>query len=293
MPHPAPLPPAPLPIVRTVPELRAQIAQWRRQGHRVGLIPTMGALHAGHVSLVARALAEADRAVATIFVNPKQFGPGEDLERYPRHETEDAAKLATAGANLLFAPGLAEMYPSGFATTVAVSRLTDVLDGPLRPGHFEGVATVVAKLLLQTLPDIAVFGEKDYQQLLVIRRMAQDLDIPVRIVGAPTVRDANGLAMSSRNAYLSPAHRAIAPTLHAVLAGAAERLRRGELAASVLFSGRNALNAAGFTQLDYLELRDGESLAVLDAPKTGARLFAAAWLDKTRLIDNVAVPSHS
>jgi pantoate--beta-alanine ligase len=282
-----------LPIVRTVPELRTKIAAWRQQGQRVGLVPTMGALHAGHTSLVDRALAEADHAVATIFVNPKQFTAGEDLDRYPRTEAADAAKLAAAGTSLLFAPGPDEMYPSGFATTVAVPRLADCLCGPFRPGHFAGVATVVAKLLLQAMPDIAVFGEKDYQQLLVIRRMAQDLDVPVRIVGAPTVREADGLAMSSRNAYLSPAQRGIAPALHAVLDDAASRLRRGEVAGSVLSSGRQALSAAGFTRLDYLELRDGETLASLDAATPRARLFAAAWLDQTRLIDNVAIAADS
>jgi len=278
-----------LTIVRTVAALRTEIAAWRRSGATVGLIPTMGGLHAGHLALVERTLREVDHAVVTIFVNPKQFGPTEDLERYPRQETRDAGMLAESGASLLFAPSVDEMYPAGFTTNVSVTRLIDELDGPLRPGHFDGVATVVTKLLLQALPDVAIFGEKDYQQLQVIRRVTRDLDIPVRIIGAPTVREADGLAMSSRNAYLSAEERAMAPAIHRTLLGVAARLRAGEPAAEALSLGRQALANAGITRIDYLDLRDGETLAALATCDSRARLFAAAWLGRTRLIDNIAV----
>jgi pantoate--beta-alanine ligase len=281
-----------LAIVQTVPALRKEIAVWRRSGFTVGLIPTMGGLHAGHLSLVGRALREVDHAVATIFVNPKQFGPGEDLDRYPRQEARDAAVLAESGASLLFAPSVDEMYPAGFATNVGVAGLTEPLDGPLRPGHFDGVATAVTKLLLQTLPDVAVFGEKDYQQLLVIRRVVQDLDIPVSIIGAPTVREADGLAMSTRNAYLSPEERSVAPAIYRTLRSVAARLRAGDPANEALSRGRQALADAGITRIDYLDLRDGETLAALTAPTPQARLFIAAWLGQTRLIDNITVAEH-
>lgn len=275
--------------VRHVVKLRACVAEWRRDGLRIALVPTMGALHAGHLSLVSRAKEEADRVIATIFVNPRQFGPAEDFDRYPRQELSDAAKLAVAGTHLLFAPTVEEMYPEGFATTVRVTGITDSLCGPLRPGHFDGVATIVSKLLLQALPDVAVFGEKDYQQLLVIRRLARDLDIPVQIAGSPTVREADGLALSSRNAYLSPADRAKAPMLYKVLAEIAARLTRGEHAASALAWGQDRLRSAGFDRIDYLELRDAANLQPLEALTAPARILVAAFLGRTRLIDNIAV----
>ncbi len=281
--------PAPLTIVRTVAELRARIAEWRRAGLTVGLVPTMGALHAGHLSLVARTLREADRAVATIFVNPSQFGPNEDFTRYPRQEALDAAKLATVGTHLLFVPTVEEMYPAGFSTSVSVGGLTDCLCGLSRPGHFGGVATVVTKLLLQALPDVAVFGEKDYQQLMVIRRLVRDLDIPVRIVGSRTIREPDGLALSSRNAYLSPDQRAVAPTIHRVLTTIAERCAEGEPACGPLAWGRARLAEVGFGTIDYLDLRCAETLATLPEARPPARVFAAAWLGRTRLIDNLAV----
>jgi pantoate--beta-alanine ligase len=276
-------------VLRKPADLRAEIGAWRRAGLSVGLVPTMGALHAGHLSLVERALAECDRCVATIFVNPKQFGPDEDFASYPRQESADAARLQAAGASLLYAPGVEEIYPRGFATAVRVAGLTEHLCGPHRPGHFTGVATVVTKLLLQALPDIAVFGDKDFQQLQVIRRLVRDLDIPVRIVGAPTVRESDGLAMSSRNVNLTPAERAIAPRLYRRLREAARGLAEGRSTAELLAEGREALAKAGFAKIDYFELCDVETLAPIAAADRPARLFAAGWLGRTRLIDNIEV----
>lgn len=279
-----------LDVVRTVRELRARVAEWRAAGLKVGLVPTMGALHAGHLSLVTTARREADRVVASVFVNPTQFGPNEDFSAYPRQEQRDALMLAEAGAHLLYAPSVGEMYPEGFATTVSVAGLSEGLCGDVRPGHFQGVATVVSKLLLQALPDVAVFGEKDYQQLQVIRRVVRDLDIPVAVRGAATVREADGLAMSSRNAYLTAAERAVAPALYRTLSGLADRLAGGgEAAAPLLDRARRELLAAGFAAVDYVELRDAATLAPLDRADRPARLLAAVRLGKARLIDNVAV----
>ncbi len=278
-----------LPTARTVAALRAVVAEWRRQGRRVALVPTMGALHAGHLSLVRLALERAERVVASVFVNPAQFGPNEDFASYPRGEADDAARLRETGAHLMFAPAVEEMYPPGFATTVSVAGVSEGLCGAHRPGHFEGVATVVTKLLLQALPDMAVFGEKDYQQLMVIRRLTRDLDIPVEIVGGATVREADGLALSSRNAYLSPEERRIAPALYRALAETAAALAAGEEAPLLLARAREAVLAAGFRDVEYLELRDAETLAPLDRAARPARLLAAARLGRTRLIDNVPV----
>jgi pantoate--beta-alanine ligase len=281
----------PLPIVRTVADLRGRVAAWKQAGERVALVPTMGALHEGHLSLIALAKAKADRVVASIFVNPTQFGPNEDFDTYPRDEGRDAELLASAGCDLLFAPGVGEMYAPGFSTTIAVKGVSEPLDGAARPGHFAGVATVVAKLLMQCGPDVALFGEKDYQQLQVIKRMARDLDLPVEIVGAPTSRMADGLARSSRNAYLSEAEREIAASLNKALAEAVRRLNAGESVERVENAGRAALERAGFQKIDYFEVRGAEDLAhlgpgPLDRP---ARVLAAAFLGKTRLIDNMAV----
>jgi pantoate--beta-alanine ligase len=278
-----------LAVVRKVDELRRVVAQWHRAGDVVALVPTMGALHRGHLTLVGEARALADRVIASIFVNPTQFGPNEDFNRYPRDEAADAAKLAEAHCDLLYAPDLAEMYPAGFATTVSAGPLAEVLCGRFRPGHFAGVATVVTKLLLQAGADLACFGEKDYQQLQIIRRVVRDLDIPVRTEGVPTVREEDGLALSSRNAYLSPEERRIAPALHRVLAEVAVRASAGTPGDEAASWGAAAVNAAGFTKLDYLEIRDAESLAPLAAGRPG-RVFAAAWLGKTRLIDNEPLP---
>jgi pantoate--beta-alanine ligase len=277
-----------LPIFRSVPSVRTQTADWRAAGLRIALVPTMGALHDGHLSLVRMARTKADRVLTSIFVNPTQFGPTEDFAAYPRQEEADCAKLATAGADGLYAPTVAEIYPSGFATTVTVAGLSEGLCGDFRPGHFAGVATVVAKLLLQTAPDIALFGEKDFQQLQVIRRMAHDLDIPVAVEGVVTVREADGLAMSSRNAYLSPAERDIAPVLFRVLCDCSARLQQGKPAAEVLESGIAAILAAGFSSVDYLELRAADDLRPLDRLTRPARLLVAARLGKARLIDNIA-----
>jgi pantoate--beta-alanine ligase len=279
--------PPPLPVARTVADLRAQVAAWRKAGERVALVPTMGALHDGHLPLVALGRSRAERVVASVFVNPTQFGPDEDFEAYPRDEARDAGLLAQAGCSLLFAPGAAEMYPTGFATTVTVAGVSEPMDGGARPGHFAGVATVVAKLLLQSGADVAVFGEKDYQQLQVIRRLVADLDIPVEIVGAPIARGPDGLALSSRNAYLSPAERVVAGRMNAILAEAAARLRAGEPVAAVEAAGLAALRQAGFGPVDYFEARDAADLS--HPPKGPARVFAAAFLGKTRLIDNMAV----
>ena len=261
-------------IVRTIADLRRHISVWRQAGETVGLVPTMGALHEGHLSLVRAAQAECQRVVATIFVNPKQFAPNEDLNAYPRREETDLAMLRSAGNALVFMPGTAEVYPPGFATTVRVAGLTDCLCGAHRPGHFDGVSTVVTKLLLQSLPDIAYFGEKDYQQLLVVRRLARDLDIPVRIAGVPTVREPDGLALSSRNAYLSPAERWIAPNLARVLRRIAVALAaQSGTVASEIAQGRADLESAGLA-VEYLEIRDADTLAPSPQPSPDPHAFS-------------------
>lgn len=280
----------PLDIVRTIADLRARVAAWRAEGYSVGLVPTMGALHAGHLALVKAAVRETDRVVASLFVNPAQFGPNEDLDKYPRHEAEDAAKFQGEGGALLFAPPVEEVYPDGFATTITVSGLTEGLCGAARPGHFEGVATVVSKLLLQCVPDRAYFGEKDYQQLQVIKRMTRDLDIPVTIVGVPTVREVGGLALSSRNEYLSPAQRDIALNLNRVLRRVADSMAEGADAKSQVAWGVGELRKAGFDEVDYLEVCDAETLEPLHIADRPARVLAAARLGGIRLIDNVVVP---
>ncbi|HEY4136140.1 MAG TPA: pantoate--beta-alanine ligase [Alphaproteobacteria bacterium] len=276
-------------IARGVPELRTRVRAWREAGASVALVPTMGALHDGHLSLVRQAFAHCDRVIVTLFVNPTQFGPGEDFTRYPRDEGADAAKLAAAGVDLLYAPDAKTMYADGFATTVTVAGLTDGMEGAVRPGHFAGVATVVAKLLSQAQADDAYFGEKDYQQLAVVRRMAADLDIATRIHGVATVREADGLALSSRNAYLTLEQRQAAPALQRALAEAAKGLQAGRPAAELLAQACAAILAAGFNEVDYVELRDAESLTPVTRPTRPARLLAAARLGATRLLDNVAV----
>lgn len=277
-------------IVRNVENLRAQVGKWRKKGETIGLIPTMGALHDGHLALVQAARQECDRAIATIFVNPAQFAPSEDFATYPRDEADDIAKLDRLSADLLFAPDVAEMYGDGFSTNVSVSGITKGLCGATRPHFFGGVATVVAKLFLQALPDRAYFGEKDYQQLQVVKRMARDLNIPVEIVGVPTIREKDGLAMSSRNWYLTPEERAIAPVLHRTLQETAAAVSAGETCAKATARGRKILSKAGFSQVDYLEVCDAETLEPLIRADRPARALAAAVLGATRLIDNVPVP---
>jgi len=277
-----------VPILRTLAELRTTVAGWRREGARVAVVPTMGALHEGHLSLVRAALGRAERVIVTLFVNSRQFTNAADLARYPRSEQADAAKLAPLGVHLLYAPAAEEIYPPGFATNVSVRGVSEGLCGAHRPGHFDGVATVVAKLFLQTGADLAFFGEKDFQQVHVVRRMARDLDIPVEIVACPTVREVDGLALSSRNARLSPDERAVAPRLAQSLEAASRRLSTGAAVEPTLEEARVELAAAGFDPVEYLELRAEEDLAPLQVLDRPARLLAAAWLGDTRLIDNIA-----
>ena len=259
----------------------------------MALVPTMGALHEGHLSLVRLARGHAERVVASVFVNPRQFGPAEDFDAYPRSEAADLQALASVGCDLLYAPTLEAMYPPGFSTTVDVGGVSEGLCGGDRPGHFSGVATVVAKLLLQTRPDAAVFGEKDWQQLCVIRRLTQDLDLDVEIVAAPIVRASDGLALSSRNAYLASEERRAAPTLYRVLRAAADAIARGAQAEVALAEGLKDLQTAGMRSIDYIELREADSLGVIGPGfldrGVQARLLAAVYLGRTRLIDNVAV----
>jgi pantoate--beta-alanine ligase len=277
-------------IVRSVNGLRTRVAAWRRTGATIGLVPTMGALHDGHIALVRHALSHSDRVIASIFVNPTQFGPNEDFTRYPRDEEGDARMLAEGGCHLLYAPMVAEMYPPGFSTAVTAGAIAEGLCGPFRPGHFAGVATIVAKLLSQAQPDIACFGEKDYQQLQVIRRMVRDLDLPVRVEGVRTLRAPDGLALSSRNRYLAPEQRRSATAIYRVLTAIAERLRhRQTTIAAALAWGEAELAEAGFAPIDYLSACDAIDLAPVDTLDRPARVLTAAWLGKTRLIDNVAL----
>ena len=275
--------------VRTIAQLRECISGWRAEGLRVGLVPTMGGLHQGHISLVHEAVARTDRVVATLFVNPTQFAPHEDLDSYPRDESADAQQFKDAGAALLFAPPPEVMYPPGHNTRVIVEQLGSILEGEHRPQFFVGVATIVTKLLIQAMPDVAVFGEKDYQQLCVIQALTRDLDIPVEIVGAPTVREADGLAMSSRNVYLSAAQRACAPALYENLSRVADVALAGNDIQQACTEAADRLRAAGFDDIDYITLCDAETLTPIERLDAPARVLAAVWLGKTRLIDNLAV----
>lgn len=283
----------PLQVVRTAADLRAAMSRFRSEGRSTALAPTMGALHEGHLKLIELAKARADRCAVSVFVNPAQFGPGEDFDAYPRDEAADLAAAAGAGADLVYAPAAPEMYPPGHAAEVSVPGLGDGLEGAFRPGFFTGVATVVTKLLLQALPDAAVFGEKDYQQLLVIRRLAADLHIPVEIIGAPAVRAPDGLALSSRNAYLTADERRRAPALHKALSDAAEGVRRGRSAADAAAAAQRALTDAGFEKPDYIALRRADTLApaadIEDLYGNPGRVLGAARLGRTRLTDNVPV----
>jgi pantoate--beta-alanine ligase len=277
-------------IARDVAKLRAIVGRWRAAGERVALVPSMGVLHAGHLALVTEAKRRAGRVVLSIFVNPTQFAPGEDFQSYPRPFARDVEAFAAAQGDLVFAPEVAEVYPAGFATTISVAGPAKAgLEDKFRPDHFVGVATVVAKLLNQCRPDLAIFGEKDYQQLKVIAQMVRDLDLGVEIVAAPTVRAKDGLALSSRNQYLSQEERARAPLLYAALARCRDAMRRGVAIEAALAAARETLAVAGFVA-DYVEARHVETLAPVAATEEGPiRLLAAARLGETRLIDNIAV----
>lgn len=277
------------PIIRTLAELRAQTTGWMRAGERIGVVPTMGALHDGHLSLVQAAKDTCDRVILTIFVNPKQFNNPADLENYPRTEQEDARKLTRFNIDAVYVPGGDEMYPERFATTVSVEGLTDVMEGTHRPGHFDGVSTVVSKLFLQTMASDAFFGEKDFQQLLVVRRMARDLDIPITVHGCPTIREIDGLAMSSRNLLLSDRARVTAPRLFEEMEGLAHGIAKGQEFAPLQAQAIKRLETAGFTKVEYLEMRAQDDLTHLETPDRPARLFAAAHLAGVRLIDNIAI----
>jgi pantoate--beta-alanine ligase len=279
--------------IRNVADLRAAVAVLRTDGGEVALVPTMGALHDGHLALVEAGRRRGCQVVVSIFVNPTQFGPNEDLAAYPRREAADSALLEQAGVAILWAPDVAAMYPPGFATSISVGGVSERWDGAARPGHFAGVATVVTKLLLQAGPDIALFGEKDFQQLAVIRRMVADLDIPVEIVGVPIQRDDDGLALSSRNAYLSPEERITARTLPRALGEAVSAIERGADVAASLEIARRKLAEAGFDPIDYIALCDAETLEPIDQADRPARLLAAAKLGRTRLIDNLPVSGAS
>tara|TARA_X000001316_G_scaffold3167_1_gene599 strand:- start:90 stop:968 length:879 start_codon:yes stop_codon:yes gene_type:complete len=279
--------------VRSRAELQQQVRAWRQAGETIGFVPTMGALHGGHLSLVEKAGRHATKTIASIFVNPTQFAPGEDFDTYPRDESADRAKLDSAGCDLVYLPTVEEMYPEGTRTNVRVEQMSDLLDGIYRPHFFYGVATVVARLFLHVQPDVAVFGEKDYQQLQIIRRMVKDLGFPIEVLGGETTRDANGLAQSSRNLYLSPEERRAAGAMQAALHRAAMRLSIGAMPSDVLQEARDLIMASGFREMNYVSLVDPASLEDLpDAPLshgTVARLLGAAWLGKTRLIDNISV----
>lgn len=279
--------------VRTRSELFQQVRAWKQAGETVGFVPTMGALHGGHLSLIEKAKEKATRIVASIFVNPTQFAPGEDFDTYPRDENADLAKLASVGCDLAYLPTVDEMYPEGSVTNVRVEEMSDLLDGIYRPHFFYGVATVVARLFLHVQPDAAVFGEKDYQQLQIIRRMVRDLGFPIEIIGAATARDADGLAQSSRNLYLKPEERRNAGAMQAALHRASVRLAAGELPSVALSEARDLLVRSGFGKIDYVSLVDPATLQDLpDAPLPAgsiARLLGAAWMGRTRLIDNISV----
>lgn len=276
--------------VRQLEDLREATAAWRQAGERIALVPTMGALHDGHMALVEAAKRAANRVVVSIFVNPKQFGANEDLAKYPRKEAADSRMLTGAGVDLLWMPPVEVVYPEGFATNISVSGVSALLEGAHRPGHFDGVATVVAKLFNQVQPDIALFGEKDWQQLAVIRRMTADLNLPIEIQSVLTQREDDGLALSSRNAYLMPEERAKAVALPRALGAAAKAITDGGDVEAALAQAREALTAAGF-ETDYVALADAETLEPATAYEPGKlRLLAAAKLGATRLIDNIAVP---
>ena len=276
-------------ILRTVAELRAMVRGWKAEGHVVGVVPTMGALHDGHLSLARRAKAECGRVITTIFVNPKQFNNPDDLKKYPRTEDADAALLRWVGVEAIFAPAPEEVYPAGFVTNVSVGGVSQPLEGALRPGHFDGVATVVTKLFGMTQADRAYFGQKDWQQLQVVQRLVADLNLAVTVVGCETVRDPDGLAMSSRNVRLTAEGRRKAPALYAAMLAAARDFRAGVPVADALARASESVMAEGFESVEYIDLRDAETLGPMTDAHRPLRMLAAAWLDGVRLIDNIGV----
>ena len=276
-------------IIRTLVELRSKVAGWKAAGESVAVVPTMGALHEGHLTLVRAAKEACDRVIVTIFINPKQFNNPEDYKNYPRTEEEDARKLIALKADVVYVPDGEQMYPNGFATTVSVEGITQGLCGAHRAGHFDGVATIVTKLFTQTHADKAFFGEKDYQQLQVVTRLARDLDLPIEVIGCPTIREEDGLAMSSRNLLLSDRARTWAPELHRAMEEMSEGLLAGGDLETLRAAAVSRVERAGFTQVEYLDLRSADQLELMTTPNRPARLLAAAWLAGVRLIDNIAV----
>ncbi len=276
-------------IIRNVTDLRQTVAKWRSEGHSIGLVPTMGALHAGHLSLVTKMLGQTDKVIASIFVNPKQFGAGEDLDRYPKNEDADCKMLSETGAHAVFIPDCASIYPEGFSTNITVAGLSDDLCGKARPGHFDGVSTIVTKLLVQAMPDVAIFGEKDFQQLAVIKRLQQDLDLPTKIISGAIVREDDGLALSSRNAYLTAGERKIAVELSKTLKQAVARANAGEDLRVIEAENTLYLLKAGFKAVDYFSFVDANTLKQVNDLSGTTRVLVAAHLGKTRLIDNFAV----
>ncbi len=276
-------------ILKTVADLRVVARGWRAAGEVIGVVPTMGALHDGHLSLARRARSECDRVITTIFVNPRQFNNPEDLKKYPRTLEADAALLATVPVDAIFAPPVEEVYPEGFITNVTMQGVAQPLEGHMRPGHFDGVATVVTKLFGMTLADRGYFGQKDWQQLQVVLRLARDLNLPVEVVGCETIREADGLAMSSRNVRLTAEGRAKAPVLYAAITRAAADIRAGHADRMAIREAAEAMRAAGFSRVEYIELRDSETLMPSDDPRRPRRMLAAAWVDDVRLIDNIPV----
>ncbi len=276
-------------IIHTVAELRQKVRAWRAAGETVGVVPTMGALHEGHLSLARRARAECQRVITTIFVNPKQFNNPDDLLKYPRTLEADAALLSSVPVDVVFAPAVDEVYPEGFASTVSVSGVSEPLEGRMRPGHFDGVATVVTKLFGMTEAHRGYFGQKDWQQLQVVLRLVRDLNLPVEVVGCETIREADGLAMSSRNVRLTPEGRAIAGVLYSAITAAATDIRAGQSDRMAIREAAEKVRAAGFERVEYIELRDAGTLMPSDDPRRPRRMLAAAWLDGVRLIDNIPV----
>jgi pantoate--beta-alanine ligase len=276
-------------ILRTVADLRRVVRGWKAAGEMVGVVPTMGALHDGHLSLARAARRDCDRVITTIFVNPMQFNNPEDLKKYPRTEEADAALLATVPVDVIFAPAVAEVYPEGFSSTVSVAGVSEPLEGKMRPGHFDGVATVVTKLIGMSMADRGYFGQKDWQQLQVVLKLVRDLNLPVTVVGCETIREADGLAMSSRNVRLGEAARVTAPVLYAALSAAAADIRAGQSDRMAIREAAEAMRAAGFERVEYIELRDAATLLPSDDPAAPRRMLAAAWLDGVRLIDNIPV----